>query len=54
MNENPPFRVCASVRRRGFSELVGIEAVRVTVSKESAIRRKVDCNQKFSKVKDKI
>ena len=43
-NENRPFRVCASVGRSGFSELVSIEAVRVTLSRESAMRAEVDCN----------
>ena len=52
--ENRPFRVCASVRCGGFSELISIEAVRVTLSRESAMRGEVDCNQKLSKVNDKI
>ena len=38
----------------GISELVSIEAVRVTLSRETAMRGEVDRNQKLSKVNDKI
>ena len=49
---NPRFHLCAPVRRSGFPELVSIKAVRVTLSREHAMRGGVDCNQKLSKVKD--
>ena len=54
-NREPAIPVpCASVRRGGFSELVSSEAVRVTLSRDSAMRGEVDCDQKLSKVNDKI